>query len=99
LLRKGKDNPELFKSKEYWLEVFKTLITITEVKEMFGWLKGKKTYFVAGLAAALTLLKALGKIDDATYQMLLALVGAGGAVTVAAKINDLKKNVDNKIVR
>jgi hypothetical protein len=93
LLRQGKENPAKFKTKEYWLEVFKTAWSITEVKEMFNFLKGYKTYIIAALTAALTLLRALGYIDEATYQTLLALLGAGGLTTVAMKINDIKSNI------
>lgn len=58
-------------------------------------LQGYKTYIVAALTAIVTLLHSLGYIDEATYQALLALLGAGAVTTVAAKINriqqDLKK--------
>ena len=84
LIRKGIENPALFKDSKYWQEVFKTALTIREVKEM---LKGWKTYIVAVLTAALTVAHSLGYIDDATYQALLALLAAGGLSTVAAKIN------------
>lgn len=96
LFRKGVDNPTLFKTKEYWLEFFKLAWSITEVKEM---LKGWKTYVIAALTAILTLLKSLGYIDEATFQTLLGLLGAGALGTVAAKINRIKNDIDNKIVR
>ena len=99
LFRKGVDNPVLFKTKEYWLEFFKTAISIKEVKEIMGWLTGYKTYIIAALTAALTLAHSLGYIDEATFQTLLALLGAGGISTVAAKINRMQNDIDNKIIR
>lgn len=95
--RKGVDNPTLFKTKEYWLGFFKLAWSIVEVKEMFGWLKGYKTYIVAILTASLTLAHSLGYIDEATYQTLLALLGAGAVSTVAAKINRIQNEIDNKV--
>ena len=50
-------------------------------------LQGKKTYIVAGATAAAAVAHALGYVDDPTYQMLLGLLGASGAATLAAKIN------------
>lgn len=94
LIRKGFNNPVLFKSSEYWTEVFKTAITIREVKEMF---KGYKTYIIAILTAVLTLLHSLGYIDDSLYQTLLALLGSGAIGTVAAKINRIQNEVANKV--
>ena len=95
--RKGVDNPTLFKTKEYWLEFFKLARSITEVKEMFKFLKGYKTYIIAALTASLTLAHSLGYIDEATYQTLLALLGAGGLTTVAAKISSLQSDVNSKL--
>ena len=97
--RKGVDNPTLFKTKEYWLEFFKIAWSITEVKEIMGFLKGYKTYIIAALTAALTLAHSLGYIDEATYQTLLALLGAGGLSTVAAKIARIQVDVDTKLGR
>ena len=93
LFREGKSNPTKFKTKEYWLEFLKIAWSITEVKEIMEILKGYKTYIVAALTAALTLTHSLGYIDEATYQTLLALLGAGGLTTVAMKINDIKANL------
>jgi hypothetical protein len=93
LLRKGKENPAILKTKEYWLEVFKIAWSITEVKEIMGFLKGYKTYIIAALTAILTLLHSLGYIDEATFQTLLALLASGGLTTVAMKINDIKNNI------
>jgi len=87
LIRKGIDNPELFKDSKYWLELFKTALTIREVKEM---LKGYKAYIVAALTAALAVFHSLGYIDEQTYQALLALLAAGGLSAVAAKINRIQ---------
>jgi hypothetical protein len=95
--RKGVDKPTLFKTKEYWLEFFKLAWSITEVKEIMGWLTGYKTYIIAALTAALTLAHSLGYIDEASFQTLLALLGAGGISTVAAKINRMQNDIDNKV--
>lgn len=54
-------------------------------------LAGYKTYIIAALTAALSLLHALGYIDDATHQTLLGLLAAGGISTVAAKINRMSR--------
>lgn len=50
-------------------------------------LQGYKTYIVAALAALTVFAHSLGYIDDATRDTLLALLGAGGVATLAAKIN------------
>ena len=50
-------------------------------------LTGYKSYIVAVLAAAVTALHSLGYIDTATFQNLMALLGAGAVGAVAAKIN------------
>lgn len=97
LIRKGIENKILFKSSEYWTEVFKTALTIVEVKEIMNWLKGYKTYIVAILTAVITVLHSLGYIDDALYQTLLALLGAGAIGTVAAKINRIQGEINNKV--
>lgn len=91
LIQKGMNDPTLFVYKEYWIEVIKLLVEIKEfsiiVKKGINMLSGYKTYIVAILTAALTLVHSLGYIDEATYQNLLALLAAGGLTTVAAKIN------------
>lgn len=89
LFRKAVDSPSVMKDKDYWLEVFKTALTIQEVKEMLTALQGYKTYLIAALTAAVTLLHALGYIDEATFQTLMALLGSGAIATVAAKVNRL----------
>jgi hypothetical protein len=92
-LRRGLiDDRRLLQDSRYWLDLFRAAWKVQEVREMITWLQGKKTYAVAVLAAALTLLHSLGYIDDQTYQTLVALLASGGAATVAAKINRLKKN-------
>lgn len=50
-------------------------------------LQGKKTYLVAAAIAALSIFHTLGYVDDKTDETLLSLLGAGGAATLAAKIN------------
>ncbi len=94
LIRKGIENPVLFKDSKYWTEVLKTAITIREVKEM---LSGYKTYIIAILTAVLTFLHSAGYIDDSLYQTLLALLGAGALGTVSAKINSIKNEINNKV--
>lgn len=54
---------------------------------MIDFLKGSKSYIVAGLMVTVTVLHSLGQIDDANYQLLMSLLGAGAVTTVAAKIN------------
>lgn len=54
-------------------------------------LQGYKTYVIAGFIAAVTLAHALGYIDEATFTTLLGLLGAGGAATLAAKVNRTTK--------
>lgn len=97
--RKAVDNPKLLADSKWWLEFFKLLLAITEIKELIHMLQGYKTYIVAALTAAVTLLHALGYIDDATYQALLALLGAGAVTTVAAKINRIQQDVNDKLTK
>jgi len=94
LICKGIENPKLFNTKEYWLELYKTAITIKEIKKM---LKGYKTYIIAALISVLAGLHAMGYIDEATYQTLLALLAAGGAATVSQKINRIEQDIKNKV--
>ena len=56
-------------------------------------LPGYKTYFIAILTATITLLHKLGRIDDAMFKTLMALLGSGALATVSAKINRLQKDV------
>ncbi len=56
-------------------------------------LQGKKTYIVAVVAAAATLLKYLGYLTDDGYQMIMGLLGAGGIATLAAKSNRIDKKL------
>jgi len=93
-IRKGIDNPKLLNTKEYWIELYNTAITIKEIQEM---LKGYKTYIIAALIAVLAGLHAMGYIDEATYQTLIALLGAGGLSTVAAKIGRIQNDVNDRI--
>lgn len=87
VVRKGIAHPEQLESPLYWRDTFTAFLSIREVRDMITKLQGFKTYIVAALMGALTVLKALGYIDDATYQTLMALLGAGAVTTVAAKIN------------
>ena len=49
-------------------------------------LSGYKTYIVAALTAALAAAHALGYVNDATYQTLLVLLGAGGLAALRAGV-------------
>lgn len=60
---------------------------------MLETLQGKKTYIVAGLATITTLIKYLGYIDEDTYQLFMGFIGAGGAATLAAKMNRVDKKM------
>lgn len=57
-------------------------------------LAGYKSYIIAALAAGVQFMFSMGYIDEATYQMLMGLLGAGAVGTVAAKINRLQKDID-----
>ena len=92
LIRKGIDQHAHWESPSYWRDTFTAVLGIQEVQEMISALQGYKTYLVAALMGALTVLKALGYIDEATYQTLMALLGAGAVGTVAAKINRLAQH-------
>ena len=54
---------------------------------MNPWHQGKKTYLVAAAIAAVAVAQKLGYLDADSAQMILTLLGAGGAATLAAKIN------------
>jgi hypothetical protein len=84
LYEKACDNPELLKDKEFWIEIFKTAWNIEGIRNM---LKGFKTYIVAALAAAVTVAHMLGYLNDSAFQSLMALLGSGAIMTVAAKLN------------
>lgn len=81
---KAVDHPELLSSKEFWIEVFKDAYQVKEIRMS---LQGFKSYIVAALAAAVTVAHMLGYIDEAMFQSLMALLGAGAVTTVAAKLN------------
>ena len=57
-------------------------------------LQGKKSYIISALTVTLGILHMMGRIDDSTYQSLLALLGAGAVTTLAAKINRLNQTVN-----
>lgn len=94
LIREGIADPHLFTQYWYWKKLIQTALSIKEIRVM---LQGYKTYIVAVLLAILAALKALGYIDEATYQALIALLGAGAVSTVAAKINRIQKDMDNRV--
>ena len=95
--RKGVDNPALLNDIQWWYRLIELALAITEVKEILNMLKGYKTYLVAALTAALTFAHSMGYIDTTTYQALLALLGAGGLASVAAKINRVQDELDYRI--
>lgn len=76
---------------KHWVEIFKTALSIEEVRDM---LAGYKTYIVAILTAAVTLLHSLGYIDDNLKNTLLGLLAAGGIGTVAAKVNRIQNEIN-----
>ena len=84
LYDKACDNPDIMKDKEFWIEVSTTAWRIEGIRNM---LKGFKTYIVAVLAAAVTVAHMLGYIDESAFQNLMALLGSGAVMTVAAKLN------------
>lgn len=96
LYQKARKHPEVLKESEYWYETLKTGWEIKEIreeiKEMFDWLKGYKTYVIAVLTATVTLLHGLGYIDEEMFKTLLGLLGAGAITTVASKINRIEQN-------
>lgn len=47
-------------------------------------LKGYKSYIIAGLIAAVTVVRHLGLIDDSLYNALLGFLGAGGIAALRA---------------
>jgi hypothetical protein len=53
------------------------------------WLRGKKTYITAIAIGVVTALHAAGKIDQATYETLLALLGAGGLAFLRLGVADV----------
>lgn len=91
LVSEALQKPEKLKSSKWWNDFFMTVWGVKELREiiekMITALQGYKTYIIAVLTGAVTVLYALGKIDEATRDMLLGLLGSGGLATVAAKIN------------
>ena len=53
---------------------------------LIKWLEGKKTYFIGACIAVLVFLKQIGKIDEATYQSLNALLSGGGLAALRSAI-------------
>ena len=84
LIRDGIERRRRTDDSRYWADLLRVVLSITEVQEM---LKGYKTYILAAAIGALTVAKALGYVDEASYNTLAALLGAGAAGTLAAKIN------------
>lgn len=84
LYQNARDNHEVLKTKEFWIEVYTTVWKIEEIRNM---LKGIKSYLIAAVAAAVTIAHMLGYIDESTFQSLMALLGSGAVAAVAAKLN------------
>lgn len=93
LLRQLKEKPETRSSVKHWIRIWETALAVKEIQEM---LAGYKSYIVAALAAAVTVAHSLGYIDDATFNTLMSLLGAGAVGTVAAKINRMNKQQPKK---
>ena len=49
-------------------------------------LEGKKTYFIGAALAVLVFLKAVGKIDEGTYNQLQTLFIGGGLATLRSAL-------------
>lgn len=84
LYDKAMDHPEFLADTKFWVNVYQTA---WEVKEIRMTLQGFKSYIIAAMAAAVTVAHMLGYIDEAMFQSLMALLGAGAVTTVAAKLN------------
>ena len=56
-----------------------------------GWILRNKTYVSAVLIGTVVALHAAGLIDDATYQMLLGLLGAGALGAVRHAISKVQR--------
>lgn len=52
-----------------------------------NFLKGKKTYIIAGLIGVVTVAAALGYIGDETKITLIGLLGGGGLATLRAGVS------------
>jgi len=53
---------------------------------LIKFLEGRKSYIVAALMAVLVFLKQIGKLDEATYQMLQGLLIGGGIASLRSAI-------------
>lgn len=49
-------------------------------------MSGKKTYIIAAFVALAVFAKTMGWIDQATFEILLGLFGAGGLATLRAGV-------------
>jgi hypothetical protein len=80
--------PENLRKSEYWLDLIKKAIKVEEFRELM-----KKTYLVGVLLFALGGIKAMGWIDEGTYQAILAILSGAGMMTLRAAV---AKNGINK---
>ena len=78
-------------SPKWWEEFVGTALKVPEIntfaRDTMESLKGYKTYILAAIIGAATVAKALGYLDENTYNTLMGLLGAGTAATLAAKMN------------
>jgi hypothetical protein len=58
------------------------------MNDLIETLKGKKTYFLAGIGAIVTFLYFLGVIDQAMYIGILGLLGFGSAASIRAGMKE-----------
>lgn len=78
-------------SRKWWEEFVGTALKVPEINDFVRGtmqnLQGYKTYILAAVIGAATVAKALGYLDENTYNTLMGLLGAGTAATLAAKMN------------
>ena len=67
----------------WWAELYHRAMGVQEIREM---LAGKKTYIVAALVGAASVLHQLGYLDGEAYVTILGLLGAGGLATLRAGV-------------
>lgn len=73
------------RSLTWWVELFHKAEGVKEARDM---LKGKKTYIVAALAAAVVVGHTLGVVDSDLANRLLELLGVGAVITLRAGMNN-----------
>jgi 5-methylthioribose kinase len=91
-IRKAIEKPEILSDTKWWTEFYKRFWKVKEGRELFDKIQGYKTYILAAAIAGVNLAYALGKIDVATRDMLLGLLGAGAISTLSAKMNRIEQD-------